>query len=392
MKIKVCYLIGSLGTGGAEGQVLELIRKMDRSQFEPMLVMETGGGAERINNTVESVTVLRPNGGPIRTTMKRAYHAQRAFRRLCSHLRNTRPDILHAFLPAAVIYAGGGRLIGKFPCVIASRRSLVDCYRPSSRLAALADVVATRASDFVLGNSQAIIEEVLRLDGVPRSRTQVIYNGVDTRRFSPTKRPGLREQFGWKHECLVFGMVANFIAYKRHLDFVRAAALIRSVVPQARFLLVGEDRGEMPGAQKAIREAGLEPHFRILPGTNTPELAFATMDVYVCSSETEGFSNVLLEAMAAGLPVIATNVGGNPEGIAEGFNGTLVPTHSPELIAHAGVKLAAHPDELRQWAENSRRRAVELFSLKKMVKAHEELYIRLVSENRVPTWQRLAGL
>jgi glycosyltransferase involved in cell wall biosynthesis len=310
---------------------------------------------------------------------------------LCEDIDEIRPDILHAFLPSTVIYAGGGRLLNKLPTVIASRRSLVGCYRPNSRLAAFADIVATRASDFVLGNSRAIVEELVRQDGVPESRTQVIYNGVDTERFSPAKRPGIRGEFGWSEEQIVFGMVANFFPYKRHLDFVRAAALIHTAVPRARFLLVGEDRGEMPAVQMAIQEAGLEPYSRIVPGTPTPELAFAAMDVYICTSETEGFSNVLLEAMATGLPVIATNVGGNPEAVAEGVNGTLVPAHASELMAHAAVELALHPERLRQWAENSRRRAEELFSLKKMVEAHEDLYTRLASRSRTSAWKRLAG-
>lgn len=390
MKVKVCYLIGTLGIGGAEGQVVELIRRLDRSRFEPSLVLDTGGGTERVNGLVTDVKILRPDATPSRATLKRAYHAQLALRRLCSHLSEIRPDILHAFLPGTVIYASGARLLGRVPCMIAGRRSLVDCYRPNSRLAAFADVIATRAADFVLGNSEAIIQEVVHLDGVPESRTQVIYNGVDTERFSPLKSPGFRGQFGWSEEQLVFGMIANFIHYKRHLDFVRAAALIHAAVPRARFLLVGEDRGEMPAVQNAIEEAGLAPYIRILPGTKTPELAFAAMDVYICASETEGFSNVLLEAMATGLPVIATDVGGNREAIAEGVNGTLVPAHAPELIARAAVDLGRERYRLRKFSENSRSRAEELFSLHKMAQAHEELYTLLVSQKRTSAWKRLA--
>jgi glycosyltransferase involved in cell wall biosynthesis len=288
-----------------------------------------------------------------------------------------------------VIYAGSARVLRRVPLMIASRRSLVDCYRPNSRLAAVADMIATRAADFVLGNSEAIIQEVVRLDGVPESRTQVIYNGVDTERFSPLKQPGLRSSFGWNRH-FVFGMVANFFPYKRHLDFVRAADLIHAAIPQARFLLVGEDRGEMPTVQKAIEEAGLAPYTKILPGIKTPELAFAAMDVYICTSETEGFSNVLLEAMATGLPVIATDVGGNREAVAEGMNGVLVPAHAPKLIARAALDLATNPDRLRQFALCSRSRADELFSLQNMVHAHEDIYTQLVSQKRTSTWRRLA--
>lgn len=391
MKLKVCYLIGTLGTGGAEGQVVELIRRLDRSRFEPSLILEAGGGTERVDGLVANVKVLRPNAKPIRATVKRVYHAHLALRRLCSYLDDTRPHILHAFLPGSVIYAAGARLLRRVPSMVASRRSLVDCYRPNSWLAARADVIATRSADFVLGNSEAIIQEVVRLDGVPESRTQVIYNGVDTERFSPLNHPGLRGQFGWSAEHLVFGMVANFIPYKRHLDFVSAAAFIHAAIPQARFLLVGEDRGLMPAVQTAIQKAGLSPYISILPGTKTPEQAFAAMDVYVCSSETEGFSNVLLEAMATGLPVIATDVGGNREAVAEGLNGVLVPACAPELISRAAVALGTSADKLHDFSRTSRSRAEELFSLKKMVQAHEDLYTTLVAQKRTSTWKMLAA-
>jgi glycosyltransferase involved in cell wall biosynthesis len=201
----------------------------------------------------------------------------------------------------------------------------------------------------------------------------------------------MRSQLGWTEDHLVFGMVSNFIGYKRHIDFINAAALIYEVVPRARFLLVGEDRGTMPAIKQAISEAGLESYVKIIPGIRTPEEAFASMDVYICSSETEGFSNVLLEAMAAGLPVIATAVGGNGEAVAEGVNGLLVSARAPELIARAAVELASDSSRLRKWSNNSRRRAEELFSLNAMIRAHEEVYTRLTSRRQASTWKRLAN-
>src|SRR5262249_52058092 len=155
-----------------------LIRRIDRARFEPSLILESGRGTERVEGLVPDVKVLRPNAATIRGSMKRAYHAQRALRRLCHFMNEIRPDILHAFLPGSVIYAGGARMLGKIPLMIASRRSLVDCYRPNDKLAALADSIATRAADFVLGNSQAIVDEIRRLDRIADSKTQVIYNGV----------------------------------------------------------------------------------------------------------------------------------------------------------------------------------------------------------------------
>jgi glycosyltransferase involved in cell wall biosynthesis len=391
MKTKVSLLIGSLETGGAETQVVEMINHMDRERFETSLILFTPRGLERAQQFMAKVKLLRDQEQKPTGPMTRACYAVLSLKRLGSHLNQIRPDILHAFLPEACISAAGARLLRKVPCLVTSRLSLVDAYRPGSRSMAFADLIATRLSDFVVGNSAAIVDEVRKIDRVPASRTQVIFNGVDVARFSPVNRPGWRPQFGWTQDNIVFGIVANFIPYKRHIDFARAAALIHATVPQARFLLVGEDRGEMPAVRNAIQETGLSECVQIVPGTKTPELAFAAMDVYLCTSETEGLPNVLLEAMASGVPVIATRVGGNPEAVAEGCSGYIVPPLAPEQMAKCAIDLVTQPSLLRQLSVAARLHAERTFSMLNMVQAHEELYIRLLKQERTSTWNRLAG-
>jgi len=388
---KICYFIGSLATGGAEGQLIELIRGLDRDRFEPSVILETEQGTERAAGLVTDLRVLRKQSKPLKSNLKRIYHGVLSLQRLSSHLSEIQPDILHAFLPAACIFSAAARMLGNSRCVISSRRSLVDSYRPNNRLNAAGDFLATRACDFILCNSEAVAREVVELDHVPRSRTAVIYNGVDTKRFSPAQNKCLRSKLGWNESHIVFGMIANFIPYKRHLDFVRAAKIIHASVPNSRFLLVGEDRGEQPVVQRALAESGLADFATIIPGTKAPELAFAAMDVYICTSETEGFPNVLLEAMASALPVVATAVGGNQEAIAVGVTGFIVPPHAPELIAREAVALAMNPDRMPALSHSARRRAEEKFSLESMVRSHEEVYERLLQWELGSPWKRLAA-
>ncbi|MFI5116361.1 MAG: glycosyltransferase [Terriglobales bacterium] len=388
-KVKICYIIGSLDRGGAEGQLLELINGIDRDRFEICVVVERDNGIGRLEGLVPALRVLHGGSRGSNSTVRRVYEGTTSFSQFCSYLTAAKPEIVHALLPVPSILAAGAGLIGKASRVIVSRRSLVNCYRPNQRLGAFADIAATRAADLVVGNCQAVIREVISVDGVAPSRTCVIYNGVDTDRFSPGQSKGLWQELGWTDEHFVFGMIANFIAYKGHDDFVRAAAVIQRALPTARFLLVGEDRGQLSTVKRLIAEARLGADVKILEGTQTPELAFAALDAYICSSETEGFSNVLLEAMASGLPVIATSVGGNREAVADGCSGLLVPSRSPARIAQAAIQLATDATRRHEFCRNGRRRAEALFSIDRMVRAHQELYTRLLSQKLQSAWARL---
>jgi glycosyltransferase involved in cell wall biosynthesis len=388
-RLKICYVLGSLQYGGAEGQVLELIKGLDRERFEPFLILERGDDCQRSDGLGTRVGILHSDSRSINSTPKRVYYGARSFLRFYSYLSEFNPDVIHAFLPVPCILSSIARLLGKTQCVVASRRSLVDCYRPHQRLGSLADILATRAADLVLGNSEAVVREVIALDHVSPSRARLIYNGVDTDRFSPLRSTSLRDELGWDREHVVVGIVANFIPYKRHCDFVSAAALINAAAPNTRFLLVGADLGEMRSVQQSIQDAGLADYVKILGNVTTSELAFAAMDLYVCSSDTEGFSNVVLEAMATGLPVIATDVGGNREALGAANCGLLVPPRSPDLLAQAVLELVQAPAQRRRFSENARTRAVSVFSIDAMVRAHEHIYTRLAAEKPESAWARL---
>jgi glycosyltransferase involved in cell wall biosynthesis len=367
-----------------------MINHMDPDRFETSVILFTPRGLERAQHFIAKVRTLHNQEASPTGRIKRAFYAALSLNRFRSLLSESRPDIVHAFLPEACISAAAARLFQKVPCLVSSRLSLVDAYRPGKPAIAIADRFATRLSDFVVGNSTAIIDE-LRKDGVPEERAQVIYNGVDVARFSPANRPGWRARFGWTDDNIVFGNVANFIPYKRHIDFIKTAALIRDAVPQSRFLLVGEDRGEMPAVRRAIQELALSDYVQIVPGTKTPELAFAAMDVYLCTSETEGLSNVLLEAMASGVPVIATRVGGNPEAVADGVSGYIVPPLEPDLMANSAIELVTRSSRLQEFSAAARLRVEHNFSMMGMVRAHEDLYIRLLTTKRASTWERLSA-
>src|SRR5260370_48191 len=151
-------------------------------------------------------------------------------------------------------------------------------------------------------------------------------------RSFPSTRPFLmqsRRRFGWSEQHFVVGMVANFRACKRHEDFVTAASLLHREHPKSRFVLVGNDLGTLDSSRARVDQLGLNGVVQIITGCSHPETIYPGLDVYVCTSETEGLSNVLLEAIACGKPVVATRVGGNPEAIKHEVHDIPVPPCCP---------------------------------------------------------------
>lgn len=370
--VRVSFVIGSLATGGAERQLIELIQRIDRSRWQPSLVLFDDLDLERARELVDNVFSLDiSRGGLSRSKLKGAV-ACGAIMRLVRHWSSNRPNVVHAILPASFVFAVPAARLTRVPALIGSRRSLIDSYRLTSTISML-DKFVTRRCDFVVGNSEAVRRELIQIDGLSSNRTATIYNGVDTSRFCPGDQC-FRRSLGWTEENIVFGNVANFIPYKRHTDFVKAAKMIADSIPAARFILAGEDRGILSEIKLQIASCGLESKFAIVAGTQEPEALYRSMDIYICTSATEGLSNVLLEASATGLPIVATDVGGNAEVVSQGVNGMLVPPRSPEAVAKSAIIVARNNQLRKDMSSRNRMTAQVKFSLEQMVKQHETVY------------------
>lgn len=386
--IKIVYVIGSLEAGGAERQLLELLKNLDRRRFEASLVLSDCSTAHQANGLVKEVYDLRiPSKSNSRWRLRTAKFS-RAVLNLSSYFKRTRPTIVQAILPTSNILAAAAGALWTIPVLIGSRRSLVGAYRTTKCLS-IVDRTAARRCDLMLGNSAAVVRELIEVDGLSASTVIRIPNGVDTRKFHPGNREE-RSRYGWTDEHIVFGIVANFIPYKRHIDFVLAAERISTSNPNARFLMAGEDRrGILESLKAEIRVRRLESLFTIIPGTSEPEHLYPAMDVYISTSDTEGLSNVLLEAGASGLPIVATRVGGNPEIVVDGHNGFLIEPRAPESVAAAATLLAENPRMRSQMGAQSRERVVAEFSIRAMVDAHEELYEHFVLNTSFPMAKRV---
>jgi len=376
-RIKVAYFIGSLGYGGTETQLLTLLANLDRTRIEPHLILLDCEHVSRAVHLVESVCDLQvPQRGAKPRSMGDIKRAAASVIRLASYLKRTRPEIVHAMLPEAHLIAATALTIAPGAKLIGGRRSLAGAYRRNTARA-LADRMATRRADVMLCNSDAIVREVIEFDGVPGERVVRIYNGVDVNRFRPGNREE-RQRAGWTDRNVVFGMVANFRRSKRQIDFVKAAEMIARENPEARFMLAGKDsQGTLPWLKEEIRTRGLETSFTVFPLLTNPETLYPSLDVFLCTSETEGLSNVLLEAASCCVPIVATKVGGNPEVVRDNFNGILVEPKAPASMAAAALRLNGSPELRREMGARGREWICSEFSVEAMVSAHLALYSEL---------------
>lgn len=365
---KVCLLIGTLGLGGAEQQIALLARGLHRRGVPTDVVtMFTTGPREAILREagVPLTDLAAPNVVP---TARGAANAVTAVSRLTGFLRRTRPDIVHAFLFTAYVLAPAAAALARVPVLVAGRRSLGD-FKEDRRLALVAERFATARTRLLIANAQAVADDTIARERVPASKLAVIYNGLPASAFAPAQPITLDGRAGPVVVC-----VANLKAGKGQRYLLEACHSLRQRGRPVTVVLVGEGPQRAALSDMATR-LGLDVRFAGRQVDVTGYLARA--DLAVLPSLSEGMSNSVMEAMAAGLPIVATDVGGTAELLAG--RGVLVPPADPAALATAIGGLLADPARAIQLGAAAREYAARHLSEDVMVDNHIALYERLVS-------------
>ena len=292
-----------------------------------------------------------------------------------------RPSIVHFFLPEAY-------LVGSFCCLAAggkhvrvmSRRSLNRYQKKYALLARLERLLHGRMSA-ILGNSRAVVSELVE-EGAPPERVVLVYNGVDLSRFGQSgSREAARGRLEIPSDAFVLTVVANLIPYKGHENLLDALALVNGQLPGEWLMLwVGSDSGIATHLLSKARSLGLERHLRWLGRRHDVPDILRASDVGILCSHEEGFSNSLLEYMAASLPAIVTDTGGNAEAVRDGHSGRVVPAGSPRALAEAIVELSRDAQLRERMGQAARERVERYFSLAECVTGYDRLYRRIADE------------
>jgi L-malate glycosyltransferase len=362
------YYYGPLG--GTEGQLLELVRGLDRTRFDPRLVVFRPtaylAAPSAFPCPVEHVPVTgirRPCGW-----FRLAGLARR--------MRQQGVRLVHTYFnDASILMPPFARLAGAK--TIVSRRDMGFWYTKGA-LRALR--VSARFVDAVVANSEAVRQNVHQHEGYPLDRISVLYNGHDPSRFDAAPLEGFRESLGIGPLDPIIGMVANLNRVKHHPDLLKAFSLLRHVHPNAHLVLVGQGRFE-PTVRETTAALGLASCVHILGGRADVVALIKHFDVCVLCSESEGFSNTVMEYMGAGRATVCTNVGGNPELVRHGENGFLVPPHDPAHLARQMADILARPALAREVGARARQTVVERFTSRRMVERHMELYEHLLAHD-----------
>jgi glycosyltransferase involved in cell wall biosynthesis len=353
---RIGLIIGQLTVGGAEGQLYELLRGMDRSRFEPTvysLASAEGALPPRLASTGARVRVIGSAG------LERA-------RRLARALRADRVQLVHSWLFIANSYAWAARLAGaRLPLVTSAR----NC-KSQGIVHHLLNVAAFRRSRRIIVNSVRVRDYIVRSYRAPAARIQVVHNGVDTTRFAPGG--------GERSPSPVVLAAGRLVAQKNFELLIEAAARIRRELPAVRFLIAGDgpQRGRLVERLQAL---GLNGAVELLGERADMEELLRCADVFWLTSSWEGLPNAVLEAMASGLPVVATDVGGTGELFASGREGFLVRPDSVDDFVYFGAALLRDEPLRRRMGAAARRRAQQ-FSLRSMVQATEAIYDAVLGE------------
>jgi glycosyltransferase involved in cell wall biosynthesis len=222
---------------------------------------------------------------------------------------------------------------------------------------------------------EAVREALIANEGIPAGRVGVVYNGIDLKRFSlrHAERNELRRELGLGPGTLAVIQVARLDYLKDHVTAIRTVGRVVRQIPDVRLLLVGEGP-ERPAIEAQVEQVGLTEQVRFLGLRKDVERLLQAADLFLLTSISEGIPLTVIEAMAAGLPVVSTRVGGVPEVVEDGMTGLLAPSRDDEALALAILKLAADPTLRTRLGYVGRERACSSFSESQMADRYRALY------------------
>lgn len=391
----VLYLSHSAGLYGAELCLLTLVARLDKTRFLPIVILPSNGP---LKQKLEELNVIVKVVPSIRAWLTKRSGIQTFFYflavipfvfasvwRLRQIVTRYKVDLIHTNSLVVIDGALAAQISG-VPHVWHARELLIPetvfhfLFGPRVALS-----VIKRLSDQIIAISFGVKQTFCHQNDC--SKLIVIHDGIELETLQPTyAKASIRSQLGIPDDVLLVGEVGRVTAAKGYEDFVAAAAIVKKTIPNVTFIGIGgSSKLDIVYEQKIlnlINSYNLQDSFKLIGYRDDVSAIMSALDLLVLPSRLEPFGLVLLEAMAAGKPVIGTKVGGIPEIIEDGVTGLLVPPRSPDDLAQAIISILQDPDLTHRMGATGRERVKARFSLERCVAEVQKIYEELVGEGQ----------
>lgn len=371
--MRVIYIITGLGTGGAEAMLLKLLERLDREHYTPMVISLTTTGeiGERIAALEIPAYILRMEPNTPNLTK---------FICLIRLLYQLRPDVVHTWMYHADLLGGlAAKWVGCSKIIWGVRNTDLLPGNGVSKSTALIMRLSALLSNIVPYTIICVAESAKRTHaemGYAQNKMRVISNGfdVETYKADAHARHRIRQMLNLPSNALVIGSIGRFNEYKDHRNFILAAGDVASADETVYFLMVGRDVDcDNALIRKWIHETGYSDRFILLGERSDVMDILKAMDVFCLHSISEGFPNVLGEAMSTSLPCVVTDVGDAARLL--GNTGLVVPPRNPSALAEELLKLVkTTPEQRINLGCLARKRIVEHWSIDQVTQQYEQLY------------------
>ncbi len=364
-------ILPSLEMGGVERTLISLLPRLQEEGIEVKVccLYRRGVLAEEMEKVGIPVITLG-----MRARMDVDLKYLLGILRLAYLLKKERVDIVHTHLYRANTPGRMAAILAKVPVIIANEHN-IDSWKTPSQMRM--DRFLSQFTDKIIAVSNEVKEFYVNEVGIPENKLEVIYNGVDLKRFEKDfDKKKKKKELGLPLSLPLVGTIGRLQPQKDHKTFLKASSLILKKFPKVHFLIVGGGslRRELEDFTKNLE---IEKNVHFLGERKDIEEILPLMDIFVLTSKREGFPITVLEAMACGVPVVATSVGGTPEIIEDGKTGFLIPPENPHLLSEAIINLLKNEELGKEMGKYGKER-VKLFSIEKMVKRTEFLYDKLL--------------
>jgi sugar transferase (PEP-CTERM/EpsH1 system associated) len=361
---KILYLNHCMAMGGIENMIVDFTRLLPMDEFEPHVAVFEGGGSLE--------AVLKEMHVPVHCLDKREGIDLGLVLRLRRLLRRQEIRVVHSNNYSAWLYACAASRGLRGLIHVHTEHSGVDSFR--RRYAA--ERWLSRFTTHVVAVSRHVHDVMIDEIGISPRRVRLIYNGVDTTRFRPDPqgREVLRRSLQIPSDVVVIGIVARLAAIKNHEVLIRAYAKLRAAPGKKTRLVIVGDGPERASLEELSRQLGIAADVSFLgERRDTPGLLNA-FDIYVLPSFSEGMNLTLLEAMGAGLPVVASRVGGNVEIVEDGNTGYLFPSGNADALCEWLDRFVSEPARRAQMGQKGRERVLQQFDQRVMMQHYLSLY------------------